>query len=145
MNALAFPRLFCLAWAPLPYFAPMTPVAQTVLVLCAVVLTVAIVATLLSFKRTAARAEIVLQLVEREIRPLASQIEGLAGDLRVVAQTTNGSVQRLHGILGRVEDISLKVARIIGVANSLTSLRGISGVASGAKTGLSVFLSRLTR
>ncbi|PYM71272.1 MAG: hypothetical protein DME10_16855 [Candidatus Rokuibacteriota bacterium] len=123
----------------------MTPVAQTVLVLCAVVLTVAIVATLLSFKRTAARAEIVLQLVEREIRPLASQIEGLAGDLRVVAQTTNGSVQRLNGILGRVEDISLKVARIIGVANSLTSLRGISGVASGAKTGLSVFLSRLTR
>ena len=123
----------------------MTPVAQTVLVLCAVVLTVAIVATLLSFKRTAARAEIVLQLVEREIRPLASQIEGLAGDLRVVAQTTNGSIQRLNGILGRVEDISLKVARIIGVANSLTSLRGISGVASGAKTGLSVFLSRLTR
>ena len=123
----------------------MTPVAQTVLVLCAVVLTVAIVATLLSFKRTATRAEIVLQLVEREIRPLASQIEGLAGDLRVVAQTTNGSVQRLNGILGRVEDISLKVARIIGVANSLTSLRGISGVASGAKTGLSVFLSRLTR
>jgi len=123
----------------------MTPMAQTVLVLCAVVLTVAIVATLLSFKRTAARAEIVLQLVEREIRPLASQIEGLAGDLRVVAQRTNGSVQRLNGILGRVEDISLKVARIIGVANSLTSLRGISGVASGAKTGLSVFLSRLTK
>jgi len=123
----------------------MTPMAQTVLVLCAVVLTVAIVATLLSFKRTAARAEIVLQLVEREIRPLASQIEGLAGDLRVVAQATNGSVQRLNGILGRVEDISLKVARIIGVANSLTSLRGISGVASGAKTGLSVFLSRLTK
>jgi uncharacterized protein YoxC len=123
----------------------MTPMAQTVLVLCAVVLTVAIVATLLSFKRTATRAEIVLQLVEREIRPLASQIEGLAGDLRVVAQTTNGSIQRLNGILGRVEDISLKVARIIGVANSLTSLRGISGVASGAKTGLSVFLSRLTK
>jgi len=123
----------------------MTPLAQTVLVLCAVVLTVAIVATLLSFKRTAARAEIVLQLVEREIRPLASQIEGLAGDLRAVSQTANGSIQRLNGILGRVEDISLKVARIIGVANSLTSLRGISGVASGAKTGLSVFLSRLTK
>lgn len=123
----------------------MMPVAQTVLVLCAVVLTVVIVATLLSFKRTAARAEIVLQLVEREIRPLASQIEGLAGDLRAVSQTANGSIQRLHGILGRVEDISLKIARIIGVANSLTSLRGISGVASGAKTGLSVFLSRLTK
>jgi uncharacterized protein YoxC len=123
----------------------MTPVAQTVLVLCAVVLTVVIVTTLLSFKRTAARAEIVLQLVEREIRPLASQIEGLAGDLRAVSQTANGSIQRLNGILARVEDLSLKVARIVGVANSLTSLRGITGVASGAKTGLSVFLSRLTK
>ena len=123
----------------------MTPLAQTVLVLCAVVLTVVIVATLLSFKRTATRAEIVLQLVEREIRPLASQIEGLAGDLRAVSQTANGSIQRLNVIVGRVEDISLKVARIVGVANSLTSLRGISGVASGAKTGLSVFLSRLTK
>jgi uncharacterized protein YoxC len=123
----------------------MTPLAQTVLVLCAVVLTVVIVATLLSFKRTAARAEIVLQLVEREIRPLASQIEGLAGDLRAVSQTANGSIQRLNVIVGRVEDISLKVVRIVGVANSLTSLRGISGVASGAKTGLSVFLSRLTK
>ena len=123
----------------------MTPLAQTVLVLCAMVLTVVIVVTLLSFKRTAARAEIVLQLVEREIRPLASQIEGLAGDLRAVSQTANGSIQRLNVIVGRVEDISLKVARIVGVANSLTSLRGISGVASGAKTGLSVFLSRLTK
>jgi len=123
----------------------MTPLAQTVLVLCAVVLTVVIVATLLSFKRTAARAEIVLQLVEREIRPLASQIEGLAGDLRAVSQTANGSIQRLNAIVGRVDDISLKVARIAGVATSLTSLRGISGVASGAKTGLSVFLSRLTK
>ncbi|HEV8532876.1 MAG TPA: hypothetical protein VGT00_15755 [Methylomirabilota bacterium] len=119
--------------------------AQTVLVLCAVVLTVVIVTTLLSFKRTAARAEIVLQLVEREIRPLASQIEGLAGDLRAVSQTASGSIQRLNGILARVEDLSLKVARIVGVANSLTSLRGITGVASGAKTGLSVFLSRLTK
>jgi uncharacterized protein YoxC len=123
----------------------MTPVAQTVLVLCAVVLTVVIVTTLLSFKRTAARAEIVLQLVEREIRPLASQIEGLAGDLRAVSQTATGSMQRLNAILARVEDLSLKVARIVGVANSLTSLRGITGVASGAKTGLSVFLSRLTK
>ncbi len=123
----------------------MTPVAQTVLVLCAVVLTVAIVTTLLSFKRTAARAEIVLQLVEREIRPLASQIEGLAGDLREVSQTANGSIQRLNVILARVEDLSLKVARIVGVASNLTSLRGITGVASGAKTGLSVFLSRLTK
>ena len=50
----------------------MTPLAQAVLVICAVVLTVALVVALASLRRATARAEIVLQLVEREIRPLAS-------------------------------------------------------------------------
>jgi hypothetical protein len=58
----------------------MTPLAQAVLVVCAVVLTVALVVTLATLRRATARAEIVLQLVEREIRPLASQVEALAAD-----------------------------------------------------------------
>src|SRR4030095_6190867 len=62
----------------LSYFRPMTPLAEVVLVLCAVVWTVAMVVTLASIRRAATRAETVLQLVEREIRPLASQGEGLA-------------------------------------------------------------------
>ncbi len=121
----------------------MTPLAQVVLVVCAVVLTVALVATLLTFKRTAARAEIVLQLVEREIRPLASQIEGLAADMRALGQTANRELDQASGVIRRLDEISAKVARVIGVAHNLTSLRGITGVASGARTGLNVFLSRL--
>ncbi len=121
----------------------MTPLAQAVLVICAVVVTVALVVTLASFRRAASRAEIVLQLVEREIRPLASQVEALAADVRTLSQTANRELQRVSGVVRRVEDISLKIARVVGVANSLASFRGITGVGSGLRTALSVFVSRL--
>lgn len=121
----------------------MTPLAQAVLVICAAVLTVALVVTLATYRRAAARAEIVLQLVEREIRPLASQVEALAADVRTLSQTANRELERVSGVVRRVEDISLKIARVVGVANSLASVRGISGVGSGLRTALSVFVSRL--
>jgi uncharacterized protein YoxC len=121
----------------------MTPLAQAVLMICAVVVTVALVVTLASFKRTASRAEIVLQLVEREIRPLASQVEALAADVRTLSQTANRELERVSGVVRRVEDISVKIARVVGVANSLASFRGITGVGSGLRTALSVFVSRL--
>jgi len=121
----------------------MTPLAQAVLVICAVVVTVALVVTLASFRRAASRAEIVLQLVEREIRPLASQVEALAADVRTLSQTANRELERVSGVVRRLENISLKIARVVGVANSLTSVRGITGVTSGLRTALSVFVSRL--
>ena len=121
----------------------MTPLAQAVLVICAVVLTVALVVTLASLRRATSRAEIVLQLVEREIRPLASQVEALAADVRALSQTANRELERVSGVVRRVEDISFKIARVVGVANSLASFRGITGVGSGLRTALSVFVSRL--
>ena len=121
----------------------MTPLTQAVLVLCVVVLTIALVVTLASFRRASSRAEIVLQLVEREIRPLASQVEALAADVRVLSQTATRELERVSGVVRRVEDISLKIARVVGVANSLASFRGITGLGSGLRTALSVFVSRL--
>ena len=121
----------------------MTPLAQAALVICAVVLTVALVVTLATFRRATARAEIVLQLVEREIRPLASQVEALAADVRALSQTANRELERVSGVVRRVEDISLKIARVVGVANNLASVRGITGVSSGLRTALSAFVSRL--
>ena len=121
----------------------MTPLAQVVLVVCAVVVTVALVVTLATLRRATARAEIVLQLVEREIRPLASQVEALAGDVRTLSQTANRELERVSGVVRRVEDISLKIARVVGVANSLASVRGITSVGSGLRTALRVFVSRL--
>jgi len=121
----------------------MTPLAQAVLVICAVVVTVALVVSLASFRRATSRADIVLQLVEREIRPLASQVEALAADMRTLSQTANRELERVSSVVRRVEDISFKIARVAGVASSLASFRGITGVGSGLRTALSVFVSRL--
>jgi uncharacterized protein YoxC len=121
----------------------MTPLAQAVLVICAVVLTIAVVVTLASFRRTAARAETVLQLVEREIRPLASQVEALAADMRTLSGTANRELERVSGVVRRVEDISFKIARVVGVVNNVASFRGVTGLGSGLRRALGVFVSRL--
>jgi uncharacterized protein YoxC len=121
----------------------MTPLVQVVLVVCAVVLTVALVVTLAAVRRAASRAEIVLQLVEREIRPLASQVEALAAEARTLSQTANRELDRISGVVRRVEETSRKFARVVGVVNSLASFRGVTGVGSGVKRALGVFVSRL--
>jgi uncharacterized protein YoxC len=121
----------------------MTPLAQVVLVVCAVVLTVALVVTLAAIRRATSRAEVVLQLVEREIRPLASQIEALAAETRTLSQSANRELERVSGVVRRVEETSRKIARVVGVVNSLASFRGVSGVGSGVKRALGVFVSRL--
>jgi uncharacterized protein YoxC len=121
----------------------MTPLAQTVLVLCAVVLTIALVMTLASLRRASARAETVLQLVEREIPPLASQVEALAAEMRTLSVSANRELERISGVVRRVEDISFKIARVVGVVNSVASFRGVTGLGSGLKTALGVFVSRL--
>ena len=123
----------------------MAPLGQAVLVLCAVVVTVALVVTLSSIRRTSNRAETVLQLVEREIRPLASQVEGLAAEVRTLSGTANRELERVSGVVRRVEDISLKTARVVGVVNSLASFRGVSSVGSGLKRAAGVFVSRLRK
>lgn len=129
----------------LSYSGLMAPWAQAVLVLCAVVVTVALVITLSSIRRATNRAETVLQLVEREIRPLASQVEGLAAEVRTLSGTANRELERVSGVVRRVEEISLKTARVVGVVNSLASFRGVTSVGSGLKRAAGVFVSRLRR
>jgi len=109
------------------------------------VVTVALVVTLSSIRRATNRAETVLQLVEREIRPLASQVEGLAAEVRTLSGTANRELERVSGVVRRVEDISLKTARVVGVVNSLASFRGVTSVGSGLKRAAGVFVSRLRK
>ena len=121
----------------------MTPLAQGVIVACIVVLSVVLAATLLALKKTALRAESVLHLVEREIRPLAGQIESLTTELRTLAHHANEELDRVAVVVHRLEDISLKVARLLGVLGGLTRVGQYAGVAAGVKKGLDVFIKRL--
>jgi uncharacterized protein YoxC len=122
---------------------PMTPLAVGVILACVVALTIVLISTLLSLKRTALRAESVLAQVEREIRPMASELENLTGELQKLSRNANDNLQRIGGIVDRVEDISVQAARVVGAVGGLTRIGQYAGMAAGVKRGVEVFLHRL--
>jgi len=121
----------------------MTPLAVGVILACVVALTIVLMSTLLSIKKTALRAESVLAQVEREIRPMASELENLTGELQKLSRNANDNLQRIGGIVDRVEDISVQAARVVGAVGGLTRIGQYAGMAAGVKRGVEVFLHRL--
>jgi uncharacterized protein YoxC len=121
----------------------MTPLAVGVILACVVALTIVLMSTLLSIKKTALRAEGVLAQVEREIRPMASELENLTGELQKLSRNANDNLQRIGGIVDRVEDISVQAARVAGAVAGLTRIGQYAGMAAGVKRGVEVFLHRL--
>jgi uncharacterized protein YoxC len=121
----------------------MTPLAQTVVVICIVALSAVLASTLLALKKTALRAESVLQQVEREIRPLVSQIESLTAELRDLSRSANEEMKRISLVVRRAEDITAKLSRLVGAVAGLTRIGQYAGVIAGVKKGLDVFVGRL--
>jgi uncharacterized protein YoxC len=132
------------AWS-VTYAAPVHPVAQAIIVVCVVAVSAALVYTLLSVRETAQRAASVLGLVEREIRPLATQLEALAEDLRGLSRQVTREVDRVSVVVRRIEEVSLAVVRLAGAVSAVTSLGRMVGVAAGLKKGFDVFASRLLK
>jgi len=121
----------------------MTPLAVGVILACIVALTLVLISTLLSLRKTALRAESVRAQVEREIRPMASELENLTGEMQKLSRNANDNLQRIGGIVDRVEDISVQVARVVGAVGGLTRIGQYAGMAAGVKRGVEVFLHRL--
>jgi uncharacterized protein YoxC len=120
----------------------MTPF-ELIIALCAVAATVALVAALRALRKTAGRADEVLHLVEREIRPMASQIESLAEEVRTLAQNANANMDRLAVVVHRADEISYQMARFAVALSGFTRLGSYTAVAAGVKRGLDVFIKRL--
>jgi uncharacterized protein YoxC len=123
----------------------MTPLAVGVILACVVALTIVLISTLLSLRKTALRAESVMAQVEREIRPMASELENLTGELQKLSRNANDNLQRIGGIVDRVEDISVHAARVVGAVGGLTRIGQYAGMAAGVKRGVEVFLHRLKK
>ena len=96
----------------------MNPLVVAVLSVCAVGITVALVAVLISLKRLIDRTESVMTLVEREIRPTASQLGALAEELRGVSHQVTLELQRIGMITRRLEDITETIAKVVGLVGS---------------------------
>lgn len=120
----------------------MTPF-ELIIALCAVAATVALVAALRALRKTAGRADEVLHLLEREIRPMASQIESLAEEVRTLAQNANANMDRIAVVVHRADEISYQLARFAVALSGFTRLGSYTAVAAGVKRGLDVFIKRL--
>lgn len=121
----------------------MTNTLLLVILLCVVVLTAVLVPTLLAWKRAALRAETVLMLLEREIRPTASQIEGLAQELSSLSRHAGENMERMGVVIGRVDEVTTRIARVVGFVAGFTRVGQIVGTATGVKKGLDVFIAKL--
>jgi uncharacterized protein YoxC len=121
----------------------MAPLAQAVIVACIVVLTAVLVSALLALRKTALRAESVLHVVEREILPMASQIESLANELRTLSHSASDELQRVGEVIRRVEDVTAKVARLVVALSGFVRVGQVIGVATAIKRGLDVFIRRM--
>ena len=121
----------------------MTPLAVGVILACIVALTVVLISTLLAFRTTAQRAGSVLAILEREIRPLTTELENLTAELQKLSRKANDNLERIGAVVDRVEDISLTAARVVGAVGGLTRIGQYAGVAVGVKRGVEVFLNRL--
>jgi uncharacterized protein YoxC len=121
----------------------MTPLAVGIILACVVALTLVLISTLLAFRKTALRAEGVLAILEREIRPMTTEIENLTAELQKLSRKANDNLERIGAVVERVEDISATAARVVGAVGGLTRIGQYAGVAAGVKRGVEVFLTRL--
>ncbi len=123
----------------------MHPWAQLVLVVCAVAVTLALVAALVAMRRASERAERLLALAEQELRPLATEMHELMEEVHALSHEARGELVRVGALTERMEDLSGGLGRVLGAVAGLTRAGQLVGVAAGLKTGLDVFLHRLRK
>lgn len=121
----------------------MTTTVLLVIALSVVVVTAVLLPTLLAVKRAALRAETVLMMLEREIRPMAGQLHGLTDELRSLSKHADQNVERLGVVIDRVDTMTTRIARVVGFVGGFTRVGQLVGTATGVKKGLDVFIARL--
>lgn len=121
----------------------MTTAVLLVIGLSAVVVTAALVSTLLAIRRATLRAEMLLMILEREVRPMTSQLQSLVEELRGLSQHADQNMERMGAVIRRVDDVTTGIARVVGFVGGMTRVGQLVGTATGVKKGLDVFIARL--
>lgn len=118
---------------------------QTLLLVCAVLVTVVLVVALLALRRAAERTEAVMRILEQELRPLIGQAHALTGDLRELTKDARGELTRIGVVTEQVHDLSAALGRLVGALAGLTRAGQVIGIATGLRKGLEVFVRQLRK
>jgi hypothetical protein len=101
--------------------------------------------TLLQIRRTARAAELTLTAVEREVRPLASQLHALLQEHRELAQRASRNLRELEGVALMGQEVLARAIRLTGILGGAGTVGRVLGVAQGLRRGVDVFIQRLGR
>jgi uncharacterized protein YoxC len=118
----------------------MNPLAVAIVVICVVAITVPLVLALLALRRVLKRADVVLGLIEREIRPMAAQLGALTEEIRGLSHQVTLEVERLVVVTRHLDEITTTVAKIVTAIAGISRVGQIVGLAVGLRRGLGVFV-----
>ena len=121
----------------------MSGIALILIVLAVLAVAVVLVSTLLAVKRAALRAEMVLMLLEREIRPMASQLHSLTEEVRTFSRQAGRDIERVAQAAHTVGRVADGLGRLVGLAGTMGRVGQLVGAAAGVKKGLDVFITKL--
>jgi hypothetical protein len=110
-----------------------------------VALVIAAIPVLIQLMRTAHAAEQTLAAVEREVRPLASQVQALLQEHRDLAQQATRDLREVEGIVLMGQEVLARLTKLTSLLASIGTIGRVLGVAQGVRKGVDVFIHRLTR
>ena len=130
-------------------FVPMPPWFYSILALCVVAVTMALVAAIVSVTRAVRRTERVLaaveQEIERDVPPLMVGLRELTDELRLLSHGATAELDRIGQITGRVQEVADGAARALAALSGLTKAGQLIGIVAGVKTFVDVFFYRLRK
>jgi hypothetical protein len=118
---------------------------QIVLVVCAALLTAALLSLLVALRRAARQGERVLLAVEQELPLLAADARRLAEAAEALTRETRLEVERIGVMTDRATTVANGVSRVITGLAGLTRAGQVLGLAHVLKTGIEVFVHRLRK
>jgi uncharacterized protein YoxC len=108
-------------------------------------LVVAAIPVLLQVVRTARAAEQTLASVDRELRPLTTQIQALLQEHRNLAQQATRDLRQVEGVVVMAQDVLGRLTNLTSLLASFGTVGRVVGVARGVQKGIDVFVQRLVR
>jgi uncharacterized protein YoxC len=118
-------------------------VAALIASLAFLALVVAAIPALLQVARTARAAEQTLASVDREVRPLTSQVQALLQEHRNLAQQATRDLRQVEGVALMAQDVLARLTNLTSLLSSFGTVGRVVGVARGLQKGVDVFVHRL--
>ena len=123
----------------------MLQVAALIASLAFVALVIAVIPAVLQVARTARAAEQTLASLDREVRPLTSQVQALLQEHRTLAEQATKDLRQAEGVVLMTQDVLARLTNLTGLLTGFGTVGRVVGVARGLQKGIDVFVNRLGR